>query len=90
MTHIERARLKPGRLIEWQGRHFSYCGYAYKAHGLKEIGVSAVEEVLPLCYTYPSEVTAKWSLPEPQLRPAPIYEHLSNNEILNAMVEGQT
>jgi hypothetical protein len=40
MTHIERARLKPGRLIEWQGRHFVYQGYGYKAHILKEGGVS--------------------------------------------------
>ena len=44
MTHIERARLKPGRLIEWQGRRFSYKGYSYQAHHLKELNVSALAE----------------------------------------------
>ena len=44
MTHIERARLKPGRLIEWQGRHFVYHGFAHKAHTLKELNISQMVE----------------------------------------------
>jgi hypothetical protein len=69
MNAIERARLTHGKRIKWQGRNFTYCGYAYRAHGLKEEGISI------LCI---------W--PNGHTEPAPLYEYLSNKEILDAEV----
>lgn len=42
MNVVERARLKSGQRIKWQGRHFIYHGYAYKAYSLKEEGASEI------------------------------------------------
>jgi hypothetical protein len=42
MNAVERARLKEGQRIKWKGRTFTYSGYAYRAHSLKEEGVSAI------------------------------------------------
>ncbi len=73
MTHIERARLKPGKHLEWQGRHFAYKAFSHKAHHLKELNVSALSERL-------NETVFS----------VPVYEHLSQEEILNATIEGLT
>lgn len=72
MTPIERARLKPGRLVQWRGRHFAYHGYSHRAHHLKENNVS----VMRTAY-----LTGAVSS-------VPVYEHLSDMEILGATVEG--
>ncbi len=86
MNAVEKARLKVGKRVKWQGRHFIYCGFKYRAHTLKEENVSQIVERLPLCYTYPSEITAKWPVPEPTIEAGPVYEHLSNAEIMNAEI----
>jgi len=86
MNAVEKARLRRGNRIKWRGRFFSYVGYGYRAHTLKEHGVSVMVENLPLCYTYPSEITSKWPVPEPTIEAGPVYEHLSNAEIMNAEV----
>ena len=73
MTHIERARLKPGRIIRRDDKVFSYHGFAYKAHILREFHKHAI-------VTFPNGHKESY----------PVYEYLSNQEILNAMVEGTT
>ena len=84
MNVVERARLRDGDRVEWQGRCFIYCGYSNKVHTLKEENVSGMIEYLPLCYRYPSELTSKWPVPEPTIEAIPMYIHLAKDEILNA------
>jgi hypothetical protein len=70
MTAVDRARLKPGKRIRWKGRTFSYCGFSYRALHLKE------ENVSQLCVSYLTGFCYA----------APIYEVLSQGEILEAEV----
>ena len=69
MNAVEKARLNRGKRIKWRGRFFSYCGFSYKAHHLKEENVSKMTEYMTgVIYA------------------VPIWEHLSNPEILEAEV----
>jgi hypothetical protein len=69
MNAVSRARLKAGKRIGWQGRTFTYCGFKYRAHILKEENVSQMVE-------YPTGA----------VHARPIYEYLSNEEIMDAEV----
>ncbi len=40
MTVVERARLKPGQRLCYKGLNYTWHGYRYRAHGLKQEGVS--------------------------------------------------
>ncbi|RPH75899.1 hypothetical protein EHM76_00610 [bacterium] len=48
MTAVELARLKTGKHLEWQGWHFTYKCYSYRAHILKERDVPATYEYLSM------------------------------------------